>query len=156
MMEKYSKTIEECRRHLENLLAQEQQGSVVEQRIDVEMRLMLAHYDALEQQKNHLLEQKSTSEHASLLKDILTAEQIMRTRLEFAGELLNVDRLVIAACLSTIALHHTEHGESAFERAYPLLHGYFLGENTLPFPELGFLTKKEVLQLLDIEQEEGA
>jgi hypothetical protein len=166
MLEEYIRATEERRSHLKALLAQEQQGLAMEQRIDVEIRLMLAHYDGLEQRRVQLLEAQRKSdqdgqcpsESARALGNILTEERAMQARLEFAGELLSIDRLVIAACLSTIALHYLEHGESSFEHAYPLLQGYFLGENTLPFPQLGFLTKEEVLQLLDIEQDgrEGA
>lgn len=166
MLEKYIRATEERRSHLKALLAREQQESAMEQRIDVEIRLMLAYYDGLEQRRVHLLERQRkpgqndqhSPESVRTLGNILAEEQAIRVRLEFAGELLDIDRLVIAACLSTIMLHHMEHEESSFEHAYPLLQGYFLGENTLPFPQLGFLTKEEVLQLLDIEQEcrEGA
>lgn len=166
MLEEYIRTTEERRCHLKALLAQEQQGSAMEQRIDVEIRLMLTYYDGLEQRRVQLLEEQQkpvqddqhSSESTRAQRNILAEEQAIRARLEFAGELLDIDRLVIAACLSTIVLHYMEHEESSFEHAYPLLQGYFLGENTLPFPQLGFLTKEEVLQLLDIEQEcrEGA
>ena len=161
MLEEYIRTTEERRCHLKALLAQEQQGSAMEQRIDVEIRLMLAHYDGLEQRRVHLLEKQRkpdqndqhSLESARALGNILAEEQAIRVRLEFAGELLDIDRLVIAASLSTIVLHYMEHEESSFEHAYPLLQGYFVGENTLPFPQLGFLTKEEVFQLLDMEQE---
>ena len=69
------------------------------------------------------------------------------------GELLTVEPVVIAASLSTIALHHVEHAESSFELGYPLLEGYFLGENPLPFPRLDFFTKGEIEELLDLEQQ---
>lgn len=157
------RTAEERRSQLMVLLAQEYRRLTRERRIDVEMRVMLAQYDALEQWRAQLLEEEGPYERtdesspenptACVIKDILTQEQTIRAKLEFAGDLLDIDRLVIAACISTISLHYVEHGESSFEHAYPLLQGYFLGENTLLFPQLGFLTKGEVLQLLEIEQE---
>jgi hypothetical protein len=162
-MKDHISTAEERRGQLTALLAQEHQGLTMELRIDVEMRLMLAQYDALEQWRTQLLEEESqhkqTDERspgtptAWVIKDIRTLEQTIQARLEFAGDLLDIDRMVIAACISTISLHYVEHGESSFEHAYPLLQGYFLGENTLLFPQLGFLTKGEVLQLLEVEQE---
>ncbi|HZU03689.1 MAG TPA: hypothetical protein VFA10_28760 [Ktedonobacteraceae bacterium] len=152
-------TAEERRGQLIDLLTQEHQGLTMQLRIDVEMRLMLAQYDALEQWRAQLLEEKGSLTQTDecspenpadrVIKDILTQEQTIRARLEFAGDLLDIERMVIAACISTISLHYLEHEESSFEHAYPLLQGYFLGENTLPFPQLGFLTKEEVLQLLD-------
>ncbi|HEU5378798.1 MAG TPA: hypothetical protein VFV38_25525 [Ktedonobacteraceae bacterium] len=153
---------EERRGQLTALLAQEHQGLTTELRIDVEMRVMLAQYDALERRRAQLLEEnqyKQTGEcspstpTARAFKAIFIREQTIQARLEFAGDLLTIDRMVIAACLSTISLHYLEHGESSFEHAYPLLQGYFLGENILLFPQLGFLTKEEVLQLLEVEQE---
>jgi hypothetical protein len=162
-MKDHMGTAEERRGQLTALLAQEHQGLTMELRIDVEMRLMLAQYDALEQWRAQLLEEESQHKQtdecsaetptACAIKNILALEQTIQARLEFAGDLLDIDRLVIGACISTIMLHHMEHEESSFEHAYPLLQGYFLGENTLPFPQLGFLTKEEVLQLLDMEQE---
>jgi hypothetical protein len=157
----HSVTIEERRAQLTTLLAREQQGSAIERRIDVEMRLMLEHYDGLEQRRVPLLEaqpkpdqdNQRSSESARAMRNIQAEERTIQARLEFAGELLDIDRLVITTCLSTIALHYLEHGESSFEHAYPLLQGYFLGEDILPFPQLGFFTKEEVIQLLDMEQE---
>lgn len=162
-MKDHISAAEESRGQLTALLAQEHQGLTMKLRIDVEMRLMLAQYDALEQWRAQLLEEESQHKQtdecspetptARVFQDIFTREQTIQARLEFAGDLLDIDRMVIAACLSTISFHYLEHGESSFEHAYPLLQGYFLGENTLPFPQLGFLTKEEVLQLLEVEQE---
>lgn len=164
MKEQHISTAEERRSQLTALLAHEHQGLTMELRIDVEMRLMLEQYDALEQWRAQLLEEqgqhKQTGENslenptARVIKDILALEQTIQARLEFAGDLLDIDRMVIAACISTISLHYVEHGESSFEHTYPLLQGYFQGKNTLLFPQLGFLTKEEVLQLLDMEQED--
>ena len=91
-----------------------------------------------------------------MLERACAEEQHIRAKLEFAGELLAVDPVVIAAGLSTIALHHVEHAESSFEHGYPLLEGYMLGENPLPFPRLDFFTKEEISQLLDLDSEQQA
>jgi hypothetical protein len=51
---------EERRGQLIDLLTQEHQGLTMQLRIDVEMRLMLAQYDALEQWRAQLLEEKGS------------------------------------------------------------------------------------------------
>ena len=142
-------------------LAGQLQGSALEQRIDIEMRLMMAHYDSLQQWRVQVSEELFKPDRHSdgqspvdyILKRIHTGEQAIRAKLEFAGDLLSIEQMVIAACLSTIALHHAAHGESTFEHAYPLLRDYFAGENSLLFPHLGFFTKKEILRLLDLEED---
>lgn len=155
--------LEERRRQLNNLLGYTQHGSTLEQRIDVEMRLLLARYDDLQREhvpslerlhQVHAEDDKRASEHA--LRRIRAEAQSICIRLEFAGELLAVEPVVIAACLATIALHHVEHAESSFEHGYPLLEGYFLGENPLPFPRLDFFTKEEIEEFLDLNPEQQA
>lgn len=159
MKEQSAVTTEERRRQLNNLLGDAQHGSTLEQRIDVEMRLLLARYNELQRERAQRLQAQAegdtqTSEHARMLKWVCAEERTIRIRLEFAGELLAVEPVVIAASLSTIALHHVEHAESSFEHGYPLLEGYFLGENPLPFPRLDFFTKEEISQLLDLDPEQ--
>lgn len=152
---------EERRRQLQNVLGSIQHRVTIEQRIDSEMRLLLARYDELQRERAQRLQAQAegdtqTSEHARMLERVRTEERTIRIRLEFAGELLAVESVVIAAGLSTIALHHVEHAESSFEHGYPLLEGYFLGENPLPFPRLDFFTKEEISRLLDLDSEQQA
>lgn len=143
-------TTEELRRQLNNLLGYAQHGSTLEQRIDVEVRLLLARYNELQRERAQTLERlqaqaedgKRASEHTRTLERVRTEAHAIRAKLECVGELLVVEPVVIAACLSTIALHQVEHEESSFEHGYPLLGGYFLGENLLPFPRLDFLQKR--------------
>ena len=161
MMEKYRKTLEERRNHLKALLTQERQGSAMELHIDLEMRLLLAHYDDLTQRHAHVLEQHQRNqatpwspEHIPAIKPLLTEEQTIRTMFTLAGDLLDIESTVIAACLSTIFLHHIAYGESSFEPGYPLLRDYFTGKNSLLLKHLGFFTKEDVLQLLDIRPDD--
>lgn len=157
MKEKLSDTshlamIEERRAKLIALLVP--QELTLEQRIDIEMRLLLERYDNLEQQHIKLLEPGQDNQPSSqTLKRILAEEQSIRIKLEFAGSILSVEQIVISACLSTIAFHYMAPEESSWEHSYPLLQDYFSGRNSLPFSELGYLSKEDVYHLLDMEEQ---